>query len=89
MNGKLIFFFEKDGDIYGGTENDRVVFANMKNPTDMPKGWKEEASFGAINLSKMLKDEPDGEEEQHSLFMYKDLKNIHVLDQNEARKKLK
>lgn len=72
----MIFFFEKDGTMFGTGEDGRVVFARIKSPDDdQPEGWEEEASFMAYNLNKLMK----GEKVQH-IFGKDELKKIKVLD---------
>ena len=57
----------------------------MKNPDDeMPKGWEEEASFTADNMSKAIRGEPS----QHILYN-KDLNEIKVMEREEVVKELK
>lgn len=80
-----ILFFKKDKDVFGAGEDSRLVFAKMKSPDeDMPKRWKDEASFSADNLNKSVKGEPS----QH-VFNNDDLKEMDVIDREEAVKALK
>lgn len=80
----LILFFKKDGDIYGAPEESRIIFSKIKKPdSETSKDWVKEAHFIAINLSKAL----HGERTQN-MFDQKDLKDIHVLDKDEAEKAL-
>lgn len=80
----LVLFFKKEGSIYGAPEGSRVTFAKMKSDDeDMPDGWKDEAGFMAFNLTKALK----GVRVQ-SVFSIKDLKEIKIIDQDEAEKLL-
>lgn len=84
QNG-YILFFKKDGNIFGATEDSRVIFAKMKNPDDdMPEDWENEASFSADNLNKKIKGEPG----QH-VFSKDDFKNIEIIDREDAVKDLK
>lgn len=80
----FIFFFIKDGDIYGGTEDSRVTFARMKNPEDDGESWADEANFIAFNLDKALLGK-----QIKSVFSKKDLPTLEVIDRNTAEKKLK
>ena len=76
----LMMFFKFKNEIYGGTEDCRVVFARMKNPTeDNPAIWRKEASFSAINLSNKVT----------KIFQHKDLKSIKVISREEAVKEMK
>lgn len=80
----FVLFFKKDDDIYGSTEDGRMVFASLKTPDkDLPKGWEKEASFTAFNLSKTLR-----KENPETIFSYKDLPKIKVLDNEAATKEL-
>jgi hypothetical protein len=81
-NPSFILFFQKDGDIFGAPEESRVVFAHLKNP-DEDEGPNEDVDFMAINISRALRGEGP-----HTLFGKKDLKKIHVLDREKAKKKL-
>jgi hypothetical protein len=85
--GDVIFFMEKDGEIFGAPESSRVVFANMKNSgrSEMPAGWKDEATFMAYNLSRAV----EGEEGTNVVLTKKDLKDIVVIDQAQAVDRLK
>jgi hypothetical protein len=74
---KLVLFFKQDGKLYGAPESSRLVFARMKNPDeDVDEGWLSEADFVAFDLEKAL----EGEKVQ-SVFSYKDLKSIKIIDQ--------
>lgn len=82
----LILFFKKGDDIFGCSEDSRVLFAKMKNPEDdedLPKNWEDDASFSANNLSRAVR----GETTQ-SIFSKKDLKEIKVIDKEEAESAL-
>ena len=81
----LILFFKKDGDIFGATEDSRVLFAKMKSPDDdMPADWENEASFTADNLNKKIRGEPG----QH-VFSKEDFKKMEIIDREDAVKALK
>lgn len=85
-NPNFIFFFIKDKAVYAATEDNRIVFAMMKNPdADCPKNWRNEATFIGYNLSKMVKDEQGVK----SVFNYQDSKSIKVIDQEKAFNYLK
>jgi hypothetical protein len=82
----LILFFKKGDDVFGCDEDSRVLFAKMKNPKDdedLPKNWDDDASFMANNLSRAIR----GESTQ-SIFSKKDLKEIKVIDKEEAEEAL-
>lgn len=81
-----ILFFRKDGDIFGASEDSRVVFAKLKSPDDeeMPAGWDNEANFDAWNLTKGLQGSPP-----HQIFGKDDLKSIKVVDRDTAFEELK
>ena len=76
----LVFFFKKDKQIYGATENNRLTFARMKNPDKEDKEWAKEASFTAINL--------ENKELSKNIFNKKDLEQIEIIDQEKAEKTL-
>lgn len=83
-NNGLIMFFKKDKEYFGVGEDGRIVFAKMKQPEDsMPEGWEKEASFTAMNLSKVVKGQPS----QH-VFDHKDIKKIEIVDQDEVVNKI-
>jgi len=79
-DNELVFFFIKDKTIYGGNENSRIIFAKMKNSDTDDKEWKEDATFSAYNL--------ENKENNESVFTYKDLDKIKIIDQETAEKKL-
>lgn len=82
----LILFFKKGDDIFGCDENSRVLFAKMKNPSndeDLPKNWENDASFSANNLSRAIRGEST-----MSIFSKKDLKEIKVIDKEDAESAL-
>lgn len=84
MLDNYIMFFKKDGEVFGASENSRIIFANMKNPSDdLPKGWHDEASFAAVNLTRGVHGEPS-----QCVFSHKDLKKIHVIDEDKAMQEL-
>lgn len=79
LNGmELTTFFQKDedDDVYGGDENSRVIFANLKNPDeDTPPGWEDNANFTCTSLRRTIEGEP-----VQVIFNLKDLKNLKVID---------
>ena len=80
----FVFFFRRGQEIFGSTEESRLVFARMKRPDkDLPSGWVQEASFVAVNFDKAL-----GGEKVRSIFNHKDLKSIEILDKDSAYKAL-
>jgi hypothetical protein len=84
-SGSFVFFFEFEKEIFGGSEDTRIVFATLKNPPkEMPKGWKEEASFMGVNLTTMSK---EGNPTRRT-FYNKDIKKINILEKKEAENKL-
>jgi len=78
---EYVFFFKKGEDVYGAPESSRVVFAKIKNEDgdDMPKGWMDEASFSADNLSSALKGHM-----VKTIFDKDDLQEINIIDDDEA-----
>jgi len=85
MDGhNLILFFQKDGDLFGAPEESRVTFARLKNPEpDDASGFQDEASFLAVNLADALLGKLN-----QSVFGFKDLPKIKILDRDECEKKL-
>lgn len=80
---QFIIFFQKDGTLYGGKEDDRLIFAKLKNndtEDPMHPNFKKEAVFTGIDLKKAFKNGISKPEE----FNYKDIKNIKVCDKKEA-----
>jgi hypothetical protein len=75
----FVFFFKKDGSIYGVTEDGRLTFARMKNPEEEDEEWVKESNFSATNLSKAINGE-----KSTSLFGIKDLKEIKILTSEQA-----
>ena len=81
----IILFFKKDDDVYGCSEDGRVVFARIKNPDeDLPSGWEDEASFSAFNLNKMVRGEPG----EHVLKK-DDIEKLKVIEREEAVEELR
>lgn len=80
----LILFFTKDGNLFGAPEESRLVFANMKSPNeDMPDGWADEANFAAFDLIKALVGD-----RVENMFGKKDMKQIKIIDPDEAHSML-
>lgn len=76
----IVLFFKKGKDYFGATEDSRVIFARLKNPSDETSdGWEDEANFTATNLTKMVKGEPSD-----NVFDKEDIKEIRVVDQEKA-----
>jgi hypothetical protein len=82
-SGLYTLFIKKDGDVYGVPEEDRIIFARMKNPDEESNGFEEDASFMGSNLSKAVK----GEQSQ-VVFNKKDLESIKVLSEKKTLKLL-
>ena len=84
-NNDLILFFKFNKDLFGTTEESRVVFARMKNPsTDNSTAWRKEAGFTGLNLSKTV----TSGERKEQMFEFKDLKNIQIVEKEEVIHKL-
>lgn len=83
-NNGLVMFFKVGKDYFGATEESRVVFARMKNPShDDPSAWRKEAGFTALNLSKAVKGE-----KTEQMFEFKDLKSIAIVEKDDVIKTL-
>lgn len=82
--GDFVLFLKLGDDVYGVPEDGRLIFANMKKPSDdLPQGWDKEATFTGHNLSRMLKGESGDR-----VFFSNDLKKLKVIDKEEANKLL-
>lgn len=76
----FLLFFRHDDAIYGAGEDGRIVFARIKHPNEEdPKEWGNQASFSALNLTRLVQGEP-----VQSMFGKKDLKGLKVIDSQEA-----
>ena len=81
----FVMFFEKKNDIYGATEQHRVVFSKMVDPDEeTTDAWRDEAHFMAINLSQGVQGKPSQE-----IFYLDDLDEINVISKEQAFKELK
>lgn len=87
VNGpSFVMFMKKGDDIFGAPEESRVVFAKMKSgDKDMPDGWEDDASFMAINLSKVVRNQGAPQ----IVFGRRDLSNIKVIDKDKAENLLR
>lgn len=76
----FVMFFNYEGDVFGATEPNRVVFARMRQPDDgeTPPQWVQDANFMAINLSKTLTGSP-----AQQMFKIKDIEQIEVIPDRE------
>lgn len=74
---QFAMFFVWKNDVYGATENSRMIFANMINPSpdivDLDK-------FFATNLSAIA----NSQNPYPRIFTKKDINGIHILDQQHA-----
>jgi uncharacterized lipoprotein YehR (DUF1307 family) len=81
---EFVMFFQKGDSLYGGTEDTRLTFAKIKHPDEETSDeWVKDANFMAVNLTKSLKGT-----KVHNLFSKKDIKDIKIIDQDEAEKLL-
>ena len=79
-NHDLNTFFKFKNEVYGCTEESRVVLARMKNPSeDNTAEWRKEASFSAINFKT----------EVNKVFTHKELKSVKIIPKEEAVKGFK
>lgn len=89
----LIFFFKKGKNIYGGTEENRVMFARMKDKSDKspPLSLDEKPTFSAINIKRLI-DSPtvsgDSSPKLEKTFSEEDIKKIKIIDLKEIKEKL-
>ena len=95
----LIFFFKKGKNIYGGTEENRVMFARMKDKSDKgpPLSLDEKPTFSAINIKKLIDSIPglpninadDGSASKlEKTFSEKDVDKMTIIDLKEIKEKL-
>ena len=95
----LIFFFKKGKNIYGGTEENRVMFARMKDKSDKspPLSLDEKPTFSAINIEKLINSLPglthvnakDGSTwKLEKTFSEEDIKKIKIIDLEKIKEKL-
>jgi hypothetical protein len=88
----LIFFFKKGKNIYGGTEENRVMFAKMKDKSDKspPLSLDEKPTFSAINIKKLIDGhaEDDSTSKLEKTFSEEDIKKIKIIDLEEIKEKL-
>ena len=95
----LIFFFKKGKNIYGGTEENRVMFARMKNKSDKdaPLSLDEKPTFSAINIKRLIDSTPglthvnakDGSTwKLEKTFSEEDIKKIKIIDLEKIKEKL-
>ena len=77
---ELIFFFQKDDNIYGANEDGRLTFATMNDKKE-DKRVRNEIRVLAINIVKSINDE-----KSESMFNMKEMKKIKILDRDEAEK---
>lgn len=82
---EIILFFKKGEDYFGAPEDSRVIFAKLKTDKEddpMMPGFRQEARFPAINLAKILTDDPENSME--TVFSAKDLPKINVCSREDA-----
>ena len=82
-NHNLILFFRRGDDVFGAPEESRLVFAKMKDDKDedeISPNWKDDASFIALNLLQSIL----GDNPVQSMFGPKDIKQIKIIDRDEA-----
>ncbi len=78
----LVIFFKKGNSIFAGPEESRVVFAKLKSD-DEDACWKDDASFGGLDLIKAM----SGEKTQ-SIFGMPDLPNIKIITDKDKLSKM-
>lgn len=76
----LVFFFKKEGKLYGAPEQSRLTFAKMKNPNEDEKEFCKDATFKAFDLDSK-------DEKKELIFTIKDLDEIEVMDKSEIKQK--
>lgn len=86
---ELILFFKKGDEFFGAPEESRLIFAKLKTDTEddpMMPGFRQEARFPAINLAKIMNNDPENSNE--TVFCAKDLPKIHVCSREDAIKNM-
>lgn len=76
-DNQLIFFFKKNGEIYGASEDGRMSFACI-NDDEEPESVKREVRVHAMNLSKSFSGE-----KAEVMFDRDAMSDITVLDRDE------
>lgn len=85
LDNELIFFFKKEGDYFGTSEDGRLIFARIKNPDkDAGPAFLEDACFQVYNLSQTLKQDNI----VRKIFYKKDIDDLKIIDREEVEKKL-
>lgn len=88
----LIFFFKKGKNIYGGTEENRVMFARMKDKSDKspPLSLDEKPTFSAINIKRLIGGcaENDSTSKLEKTFSEEDVDKMKIIDIKEIKEKL-
>jgi hypothetical protein len=87
----LIFFFKKGKNIYGGTEENRVMFARMKDKSDKspPLSLSEKPTFSAINIKRLInKHAEDDLQKIEKTFSEEDVDKMKIIDIKEIKEKL-
>jgi hypothetical protein len=88
----LIFFFKKGKNIYGGTEENRVMFARMKDKSDKgpPLSLDEKPTFSAINIKRLIDRhaEDDSTSKLEKTFSEEDVDKMKIIDIKEIKEKL-
>lgn len=75
-------FFEYEKELFAAKEDDRLIFAKIKNK-DKDIDWRLSKFIGDYIISKLKN------EEKSRYFTYKDIKKIKILQIEEIVKKLK
>ena len=81
----FVLFFTKEKEVFGATEDGRLIFARMKHPDpEEPEGYMKEATFSATNLTRAV----EGEKTE-TVIGRRDLAKLKIISQEEAEKLLK
>lgn len=79
--GKFVMYFLYEGDLFGTTDDQRSVYANIMNPQDSIP-YKD--SFSATNISAWL----ESNQAFNKVFYKKDTKQIKIMTKEEVKKTL-
>jgi hypothetical protein len=77
---KYTLFFIFENKVYGSTEDNRLIFAKMKNKDeDLPWNWNKELGFQAEEIESLLLND---NEIKKRIFYSKNIPSIKIVDIN-------
>lgn len=81
---EIILYFKFKNEVFGCSEEGRIIFSKLKTNDEEIKNCKKEIKFNAFNLSKSTL-----ENSVESNFNFKDLNNIEVINKEKIYKLLR